>query len=764
MYKDDEENKDKMNIKLQCYISDVYISNSDNILNAPLGKDGLPAPAGFIFKFEPKLSGKSLGSRKHRPCTFQFRYNLNKHNITGEFTDSLVDELLSDGDYLPTNVENSNYISNLPFFNDDNKLNKSDQQEEKRINYAEGIRTMILRDGKPMEANLEDDEEQEKDELNDPNKPNGSSNKNNLDIDNGDDFFSATMFDSTFKTRKQLSDILGNNKTPKTILRLNILGHILLIFVLALTFSDFFVSNSQFNKIKDNVNLINLSYRRISEVQNIVAKTRDLLLIQVGIMPYQDISLTTEKANGFPISLGYITKNISDSTNLIQDIQRELQIKSKDLIINEKNKKLTTSNAIEMFALIGESKSYDINEATRQVVTMAINLKDQITKNPDLQTTSFFNVDDANWFFITKNCFNNYLQGLLDSSAGFVDDLTTRTDSMNQIFLLIFLIAVIAIFLGVLCLVPSMLSVNSQKQEVLGLFLYLNEEGIKGVYNKSEKLISNLQVGEDENDMSEPDDTSMEKIENKGDEIVADGLGKRKKNFKTNWKTNKCFLFLIIGFGSVLEAYFIFNFYQNKSVLKDVKSLTKEINATSAAKSFFYLTANTQGMLFLNENMTVQNQVSSNLVKDNINNMFELDSTIHEEHSINVGIHSEDYKEIYNNMMMLKPCTIMGSLTQNYNTFVGTDACALFASGTLGQGMALGLARHYENMRNMYSKYLQIIPNTANTDTTYVGTLDCFGTVYARSKTANSGPFTNLMLKRMCLMAASEAKEIGSPT
>lgn len=721
--------------------------------------------AGHIFKLEPKVSGKNLGSRKHRPCTFQFRYNLNKHNIMGEFTDSLVDELLSDGDYLPTNVENSNYYSALPFFNEDNKINKSEQQEEKRINYAEGIRTMYLKDGRAVEANLEDEDDQKEDENNDQNKQHGGLSKNNQDVDNNDDFFSAAMFDSTFKSRKQLSDILGNNKTPKTILRLNILGHIVIIFVLALTFVDFFVSNAQFTQIKDNVNLINLSYKRVAEVQNIVAKTRDLFLVQLGILPYQDIDYATESAAKFSKSLEFITKNISDSTNLIQDIQRELQIQSKDLIINENNLRLTTTNSIEMFAKIGDPKKYDLNEATRQVVTMAINLKDQVTKQPDLKLAPYFNTEDANWYFITRNCFNNYLQGLLDSSAAFVEDLTTRTDSMGNIFLMFFLIALIMIFVGILCLIPSLWSVNKQKQEVLGLFLYLNEEGIKAVYNKSEKLISNLQVGEDENDMSEPDDTSMEKVE-KNEEIVADGvLGKRKKNFKTNWKTNKCFLFLIVGFGLILESYFIFNFYQNKAVLKDVKSLTKEINATSAAKSFFYFTANTQGMLFIDETQTVQSQNSSNLVKDNINNMFELDSTIHEEHSINVGIHSEEYKEIYNNMMMLKPCTIMGSLTQKYNVPVGTEVCSAFASGTLGQGMALGLARHYENMRNMYSKYLQITPDASGTNSAYTGSDECVASVKKYRTGSNTGTvtgFNNLQLKRMCLMSASEAREIGT--
>lgn len=417
----------------------------------------------------------------------------------------LVEELQSEGDYYPTNMENSNFM--FLNQNEDNKLNKSDQAEDKKINYGEGVRVMYLKEGKPVEANPEDDEDQKEDEAGDQGKLHAGGKANNVDNDPNEDTFSPAMFESTFKTRKQLADILGNNKTPKTILRLNILGHIIMIFALTLTFIDFFVSNGQFQQIRDNLNLINLSYLRVSEVQNIVAKTRDLFLIQLMVNPYQN--LPTDVPSFTTIAIGYITNNISQSTNHIQDIQRDLQLQSKNLMINTDNIRLTTTNAITMQAKIEVAKQYDLNEATRQVVTMAINLKD-LAPTVVAGTAPDFMQLDINWFFITQNCFNDYLAGLFTSSFAFVQDLTTRTVTMGNIFLTLFLIAIIIIFLGIVCLVPSLWSVNKQKQEILGLFLYLNEDGIKVLYSKCEKLISNLQVGEDDDALSEIDDTSME--------------------------------------------------------------------------------------------------------------------------------------------------------------------------------------------------------------------------------------------------------------
>lgn len=61
-YKEDEDAREKITIKLQCFISDVKMSMNTRV-------------AGYIIKLEPKNNNKLLGSRKHRPCTFQFRYD-----------------------------------------------------------------------------------------------------------------------------------------------------------------------------------------------------------------------------------------------------------------------------------------------------------------------------------------------------------------------------------------------------------------------------------------------------------------------------------------------------------------------------------------------------------------------------------------------------------------------------------------------------------------------------------------------------------------
>lgn len=155
------------------------------------------------------------------------------------------------------------------------------------------------------------------------------------------------------------------------------------------------------------------------------------------------------------------------------------------------------------------------------------------------------------------------------------------------------------------------------------------EENVKHLYSKCEKFISNLQVGEDEDEISEMDDMSMDKKEKEedGPESI---LRRRRKKFKNNCKANKCFILLVIVFGFGIAAYFGQNYYKNSELLSNFNSIIKEVNSTGSAESFFYYSYNAEKQLFIDDAQTIILQEPKGVVKQNINNMFELDSEIHE--------------------------------------------------------------------------------------------------------------------------------------
>ena len=86
------------------------------------------------------------------------------------------------------------------------------------------------------------------------------------------DDFSLKMFNTMFKSRKNLATVINNNKTPMPVLKLNIIGHIVIISLFAMAITDYMVSDKEFQNISDNIELLKSSYVRVAELENIISK------------------------------------------------------------------------------------------------------------------------------------------------------------------------------------------------------------------------------------------------------------------------------------------------------------------------------------------------------------------------------------------------------------------------------------------------------------------------------------------------------------
>lgn len=65
---------------------------------------------------------------------------------------------------------------------------------------------------------------------------------------------------------------------PGNIKCFNIIGHCLIVALLILAVVEYFVTLREFNQINENIRLINLSYERIAELENIVSKSRNVVM------------------------------------------------------------------------------------------------------------------------------------------------------------------------------------------------------------------------------------------------------------------------------------------------------------------------------------------------------------------------------------------------------------------------------------------------------------------------------------------------------
>jgi len=205
--------------------------------------------------------------------------------------------------------------------------------------------------------------------------------------------------------------------------------------------------------------------------------------------------------------------------------------------------------------------------------------------------------------------------------------------------------------------------------------------------------------------VSEIEDESFEKNNDEAD-IQDFHPRKKRKKFKNSGKSQRNFFFKFLIGAGVIEAYFIYNYFESTQLLSDINNLIGEYNATSMAESFYSFANNAEREMMINNTFPVINSFSLDVAVQNIKSMYALDSSIHQDHSINIKIHSDNYKNVFNTIMMQNPCDM---LTADYN--LNNANCIVFADGSVFQGMAVALTRHFENLRYMLTLYVQYDDN-----------------------------------------------------
>jgi len=82
-----------------------------------------------------------------------------------------------------------------------------------------------------------------------------------------------------FKRKKDLNDIINEKRAPSSIKNLKNTANILIMTLVILAALEYFITKNEFSDIKQNINLIDLSNKRIANLQIVVSKIRDLMLI-----------------------------------------------------------------------------------------------------------------------------------------------------------------------------------------------------------------------------------------------------------------------------------------------------------------------------------------------------------------------------------------------------------------------------------------------------------------------------------------------------
>jgi len=590
---------------------------------------------GFHLKFErtiEKLSNSTPADRRAKISNFQFKYERNKAMILGEYVDGSTNDLQSG-----TSDENQdNMLDPLNKSANENDpsginpgLSRASQQDEEeqvvqRVDYGVGIKTLRLYGGRPQE--IEDDRSDENDSSHseNPNNNSGYSHTKNpnqypqkqsqeaVQDDDNQDEGSYKDFSTTFKSRKALNNVINDRTPPAIIRKLKYVAFFLSVVLLVIAIIDYVVAVKEFNAIQKKIDLLDKSNELVAELMNAVSKIRDLNLRRMGITA----STLTEARS---------RSSLEDSLNNAKSLKEYLEKQTDDL--SDGHLSLLNNPSLKLYSLDDGTTTKGLTQAIEEVISRGY---DVLTKDLDDIIDT-----DNDYYFIMHNMLNNLYVGLEESSNYYSVELNDKVSSKNTSFLLLLLGSIFALLLTILIAFPIFYQVNRSRLEILSLFLDIPEKTVKGLYNKCETFISNLQVGEEDEMISEIDDEELEKNQddNNGQDFIT---RKKRKKFKNSAKGQKSFLIKFAIMAVFIEAYFFYNFFSSTSLLDDISTLTIEFNSTSKAESFYGFANNVERQLFMtNSTFDVLGEDAYSVATSNIKLMYDLDSLILQVRGIN---------------------------------------------------------------------------------------------------------------------------------
>lgn len=114
--------------------------------------------------------------------------------------------------------------------------------------------------------------------------------------------------------------------------------------------------------------------------------------------------------------------------------------------------------------------------------------------------------DNLDVYFVEINGYNNFVKVEYKQSAYYFADFIARTADQSSKFLIIVIIVAVILIFSMMVLVPVVISVKITKEEVVKLFLEVPDNIVKTLYTKSENFVSSLQIGEDDDAVSNVDE------------------------------------------------------------------------------------------------------------------------------------------------------------------------------------------------------------------------------------------------------------------
>ncbi|CAK82690.1 unnamed protein product (macronuclear) [Paramecium tetraurelia] len=617
----------------------------------------------YSQQFTPELL-QQLAIPNQSVSSFQFKYFANKALYVGENQDDInsarVDQTVI-WEYTSRTSEETQEEKKIVI--EDNKIAKP--------NYAEGIRTLKL-----FENRIQDLEDIKLDFSEQEEEQHSSVFQRHQDSQEEIEFGQKN---NMFRNRKALNSAINNQQIPKIMVYLSWVINILVLAVITLTFTSYFLGLFLFQNFQDSLNLLGYATTRNLECNQIVMNIQNLQMLNLGIW-----NLTEVEATDYEIQQ---RTELNESIFTLTQVNKKLMLS--DIYINSEIEELHSQRVVNVRINKNSYQKYDLIEATQQIISKALIVRDK--------QLSQINKEDEDTSFILYNLFNDIVFQLRNETGQYSYGLQSVAEDNALNFFIILIVSGCSFIILLIFILLFLMQINQTKEQILQLFIEIPEKTVKYLYNKSENFISNLQIGEEEEISSEVSDEENDEEKELNKSLKSKRRKKLLKNKNSFFRTQFTLAIFLV---STLIGYFILNYFLNQTTYSNLKQQIPELNITARSGSFYRYVDNSERQLFLNRDDPILLQDAYTSVVNNLQQNYDLDSSLHSEHAKNSEICNSDYYDTFQQIFMMNPCNIfiaIGYSTQEY--------CEAYASGSIQQGMAVAIARFFENVRYIMTIY-----------------------------------------------------------
>lgn len=435
-----------------------------NLVEAPMKRLNLYSPRGSMLDKK-----KTTDSREREQSLLSYANGRRERKIR------ICDDLADFEEYPPTNDELA-LKKTLLSHQTKNKKKKEKGKEA-------------------VEEKEEDDEKQgllkKEDEIDD------ESNKDpQKDLDDGEGSLGSSSSDTARRTNYSIRAAVDEKFVPKSIKNMNIMTILMLLLVLGLAITYYYLEITLYSSISSTINNIGISEQRQSWLIDINLRLGTLILIT------SDNNATNESTSPLNMSMDAKNQLYASSSALLKS--SAISLKNAQDVLSETTSNLSPANIDQLnpYSVILNYKmktnaiashfNYTISESILEVVVSAFKIVDS---DPSTITDSDFST-----YLITNNSLNSIIIALDAASNLMLTLLDSSKQNNLTIFLILLIVASGAALFSTAVLIPIIIIAKRNKDQVFKLFLYLKKEEIRQYqikcdrFKKSNKIVFFLDV------------------------------------------------------------------------------------------------------------------------------------------------------------------------------------------------------------------------------------------------------------------------------